>query len=273
MIAPHHLSGIYQDPTRSRYFPDERPMPPPWTRPISDADRLRARRMESRVAEGQGLCLLPPPQTVLADFPHTACPRTFEERCSPRGLTDPRNLRQGKTLHAEAHTCGSTSSHSMCHVKPQSQVRPRQGPFAPPELPGFHATTTPSDSCTGPKAVIHSHNRSHMALASHLPPAQVSQVPDRICRRPLSPITPESPTVALARYFTAGVMLRPFRHVGHSRERFNEAESGSRFRITADVVAFSSFALRVAPTHVESASWRTSNSHDQSLSTDKICQA
>src|SRR6266480_5377380 len=31
-----------------------------------------------------------------------------------------------------------------------------QGPFAPPELPGFHATMDPSDSRRGRAAVIHS---------------------------------------------------------------------------------------------------------------------
>jgi len=55
-------------------------------------------------------------------------------------------------------------------------------------------------------------------------------------------------------------------------ELCNEAETGSRFRITADVVASSSFAPQVALTHVESASWRTSNSHGQFLSTDKVAQ-
>ena len=48
---------------------------------------------------------------------------------------------------------------------------------------------------------------------------------------------------------------------------------GSRFRITADVVIFSDSALQVTLTHAESISWRTSNSHGQYLSSDKICQA
>jgi hypothetical protein len=216
--------------------------------------------------------LLPPLQTGLADFPHPACPRTFEERCSPRGLTEPRNPRQGQTLHAKAYIGGSTSSHSMCDARPQSRVRPRQGSFAPPELPGFPATTTPSDSCPGPKTVINSRNQSRKALASPPPPGQVSQVPDRS----VDARCPQSPR--RARPLHSLVSSRPVSGFARSeglatlRKRFNEAESGSRFRITADVVAFSSFAPRVAPTHVESASWRTSNSHDQSLSTDKICQ-
>jgi hypothetical protein len=42
----------------------------------------------------------------------------------------------------------------MNHASPLTPIRSRQGPFAPPELPGFHATTTPSDSCPGPKTVI-----------------------------------------------------------------------------------------------------------------------
>jgi hypothetical protein len=53
----------------------------------------------------------------------------------------------------------------------------------------------------------------------------------------------------------------------------NEAESGSRFRITADTFAFSGFDDEVALAAAESASWRTSNCHGQYLSTDKINQA
>ena|ERR1700677_4528901 len=220
---------------------------------------------------GNGLTeLLPPLQTGRADFPHPACPRTFEERCSPRGLTEPRNSRQSKTLHAEAYTCGSTSSHSMCHAKPQSRIRSRQGPFAPPALPGFHATTTPSDSCPGPKTVINSRNQSRKALESPPPPGQVSQVPDRSvdARCPLSPRRARPlPSLVSSRPVSG---FAPSERLATLGKSVNEAESGSRFRITADVVAFSSFAPRVAPTHVESASWRTSNSHGQFLSTDKI---
>ena len=85
------------------------------------------------------------------------------------------------------HTLMGASS--MYHVRPRPRVCPRQGPFAPPALPGFIATTTPSDSCTGTKAVIYSRGRARKALASLPPPAQVSQVPDGSvdARCPLSP--------------------------------------------------------------------------------------
>jgi len=53
----------------------------------------------------------------------------------------------------------------------------------------------------------------------------------------------------------------------------NEAESGSRFRITADAFAFPGFDVVVTRDAAGSASWRTSKSHGQFLSTDKICQA
>jgi hypothetical protein len=53
----------------------------------------------------------------------------------------------------------------------------------------------------------------------------------------------------------------------------NEAESGSRFRITADAFAFSGFDDEVTRAAAESASWRTSNSQGQFLSTDKINKA
>ena len=45
-----------------------------------------------------------------------------------------------------------------------SQTRIRQGSFAPPELPGFPATTTPSDSRPHPSPVIHSRRRSPRLL-------------------------------------------------------------------------------------------------------------
>jgi hypothetical protein len=53
----------------------------------------------------------------------------------------------------------------------------------------------------------------------------------------------------------------------------NEAEPGSRFRITADAFAFPGFDGEVALAAAGSTSWRTSNSHGQYLSTDKTNQA
>jgi hypothetical protein len=84
------------------------------------------------------------------------------------------------------HTLVGASS--MNHATPSPGTRSRQGPFAPPELPGLNATTTPSDSCSGTIAVMSSRDRSRWTVSSP-PPGQVSQVPDRPidARCPLSP--------------------------------------------------------------------------------------
>ena len=152
---------------------------------------------------------LRPLQTGRADFPHPACPRTFEVRQTSYDLPELRNPRRGKTLSAEAGISGNLRS--MCHVSPLPRIRSRQGPFAPPALPGFLTTMAPSDSCPGPTTVIHSRRRSQTALTSPLPPEQVSQVPRQVCRRPLSPTTPESPAAASARCFAVRCQASPVR--------------------------------------------------------------
>ena len=55
-------------------------------------------------------------------------------------------------------------------------------------------------------------------------------------RRPLPPITPDRPTAAHACCFTVGPRLHQSWAVDHG-QMFNEAETGSRFRIAADVFA------------------------------------
>ena len=88
-----------------------------------------------------------------------------------------------------------------------------QGSLAPPELPGFPATMSPSDS------------RPQPFLKLCFPPVgcgpdpalrRVSQVPRPIFRRAPSPSTPRSPAAAGARCFTADGRLRPLGQVGHS---------------------------------------------------------
>jgi hypothetical protein len=54
---------------------------------------------------------------------------------------------------------------------------------------------------------------------------------------------------------------------------FNEAESGSRFRITADAFAFRGSDRRITPTAARSATGRTNNYPGQFLATDKNRQA
>src|SRR5271166_6283306 len=114
----------------------------------------------------------------------------------------------------------------------------RQGTFAPRALPRFTATTSPSDSRLGRNAVMHS--RISLAGRHARRPVTGPGLPGSswIFRRPPSPLTPGSPSAARARCFTDGVWFRPFWKVDHYHW-FNEAESGSRFRITADVFTFS----------------------------------
>jgi hypothetical protein len=102
----------------------------------------------------------------------------------------------------------------------------RQGTLAPRELPRFTATTSPSDSRLGRAAVMH----SRISLAGRHACRQVTGpgLPGSslICRRPLSPFTPGSPSAACARCFTDDVRFRQFRKVDHYHW-CNEAEMGS----------------------------------------------
>ena len=58
------------------------------------------------------------------------------------------------------------------------------------------------------------------------PPYRVSQVPQHIFPRALSPITPECPAGACVCFFPTGNRLHPIRKVGHTHW-CNEAETGS----------------------------------------------
>ena len=130
----------------------------------------------------------------------------------------------------------------------------RQGSFAPRELPRFIATMAPSDSRPYPAAVIYSCRQSLGPDASDHRIRSGLSGSSLNYRRPLSPLTPGSPSAAYARCFTDGVRFRPFWKVDHYHLR-NEAETGSRFRITADVFAFSDFDDEVTRVAAESASW------------------
>ena len=117
----------------------------------------------------------------------------------------------------------------------------RQGPFARPALPGVLTTMGPSDSPRSQTTVIDSRR---LFVGRHASSVGVlrgaSQVPRLICRRPPSPLTPGSPTAAHARCLAVGMRLHHLWKDGHSR-KFNEAEIGSRFRITADAFASQGF--------------------------------
>jgi len=129
---------------------------------------------------------------------------------------------------------------SMWNDSPLTTIQTRQGPFARPALPGVLTTTSPSDSPRSQKMVIDSHRLLADRYASIRPPRGVSQVSRLICRRPLSPLTPRSPTAADARCFAVGMRLHHLWKDGRSY-KYNEAETGSRFRITADIFAFQGF--------------------------------
>ena len=106
-------------------------------------------RSDSGVGEGQhDCCRLSPRQTGLADFPHPASPETLTTRnygLSMRPVTFFRRnviVRGGIKFQAARRLSFVTTLW--------------QGPFAPPELPGFLATTNPSDSRPGRLPVIYS---------------------------------------------------------------------------------------------------------------------
>ena len=130
---------------------------------------------------------------------------------------------------------------SMLNDSPLTTMQIRQGSFARPALPGVLTTMSPSDSPRSQETVIYSRRLLADRNASSVdPPRGASQVPRLICRRPPSPITPRSPIAARARCFTIGMRLHHLWKDGRSHQ-CNEAETGSRLRITADVFAFQGF--------------------------------
>ena len=115
---------------------------------------------------------------------------TSEAGCSPLWA-------EAKTEHASS--CATTL---------------RQGPFAPPALPGFLATMNPSDSQPGQIAVIDS--RDPFGTLSTKFAARLGLSGSwLICRCPLSAITPRDPTVAHARWFTVRSRLHLSWRAGH----------------------------------------------------------
>ena len=81
------------------------------------------------------------------------------------------------------------------------------GPFAPPALPGFFATSSLSDSRPGP-SLDHVFPKLGGLFAL---PCRASQVRRPIFRYAPPPITPESPMTAHSRSFILGTGLRPIR--------------------------------------------------------------
>jgi len=101
---------------------------------------------------------------------------------------------------------------------------------------------------------------------------RVSQVPDDSVgiRCPLSPRRARP-----LHLFVASRSMTGFTPSGRlaTLKMFNEAESGSRFRITADAFAFRGSDRRITPTAARSATGRTNNYPGQFLATDKNRQA
>jgi hypothetical protein len=129
----------------------------------------------------------------------------------------------------------------MLNDSPLTTIHFRQGPFVRPALPSVLTTMGPSDSPRCQRMVMNSHRLLAGRHASSVRLQRgISPVPRLICRRPPSPITPGSPTAAHTRCFAVGMRLHHLWKDGHSHW-FNEAESGSRFRITADAFAFQGF--------------------------------
>ncbi len=92
-------------------------------------------------------------------------------------------------------------------------------------------------------------------------------------QRPPPPITPDRPTVAYAYCFAVGNRLRHSWKVGHGK-KFNEAESGSRFRIAADVFADTGTPPVGLPLPTSGRlRVKTGNLHGKLLSAYKLCQA
>jgi hypothetical protein len=175
---------------------------------------------------------LPPLQTGRADFPHPACPRTLRVRQTSCDWAAPRNPRLGEALHAEAHTCGS-KLHESRHTayaspSPAGALRSTGVTRLPRYYDPLRLLPRPDGGYEFPPTVA---DRTRVTP----PPGQVSQVPDRSvdarCPQPPRRARP-LPRLVASR---SGFRLHPFGKVGHSRLRFNEAESGSRFRITGQV--------------------------------------
>ena len=113
-----------------------------------------------------------------------------------------------------------------------------RGPSLRGQLPRFVATMSPSDSRPGRATVMDSRRpliRRHARAPTTRPGLSGSSID---LSAPAVPYSPRrSPTAASARCFAAGVRLHPIWEAGHSH-LCNEAETGSRFRITADAFAF-----------------------------------
>jgi len=102
-------------------------------------------------------------------------------------------------------------------------------------------------------------------------PCRASQVPRPICQHAPSPITPESPTAAYVRCFTAGTGLHLSWTDGHSH-KYNEAEMDS-LALRLAPSPHEASPDRVTPSRARSATCQTDNLQGELLSVHKIGQA
>ncbi len=130
---------------------------------------------------------------------------------------------------------------------------------------------TPSDSPSGPPAVMRSRRR--LSRPHALSPGTRRGLSGSwlIDRRPPFRTTPGSSTAAFARCLAVDIRLHQLGKVGRSQIRVSRGRKGFACA-TADVFAFSGSDGVVTRAAAESATWRTSNFHGQFLSTDKINQ-
>jgi hypothetical protein len=212
---------------------------------------------------------LPPLQTGRADFPHPAYPRARRseacverDRLGRRAETLPRNEVGRSLFWEQCSMCILTLLHveSLAGPLRSAGITPLQRYYEPLRLPieprrsyGFPRLVDPWPTC-------------QVSLE------RVSQVPDDSVgiRCPLPPRRARPLQAFVASRSVTGFTLSG--RAGHSQMR-NEAESGSRLRITADAFAFQGSDRRITPTAARSATWRTNNYHGQYLSTDKNRQA
>src|SRR5205085_7206859 len=93
----------------------------------------------SRVGEGPGYRTPPPSSNRTCGFPASGLPENLRGTVIRLATSPiPDTCGPVEALYAKAYTCGSKLHESRHSARPW---RPRQGPFAPPELPGFGATT------------------------------------------------------------------------------------------------------------------------------------
>ena len=131
---------------------------------------------------------------------------------------------------------------------------------------------TPSDSCLSHHAVMHSCVTLSLLAPTRSNTETGLSGSQLFCRHPPSPITPGSSRTGVGSWDCSQCRLHPIRQVGRFHWR-NEAESSSRFRMTADAFASPGFERRVTPSPAEVTTWVTNFCHDEFLSTHKNNQA